>query len=91
MILKLIQSGGFLGRTKFAEEELSTFPKGIQDQINQLFSAVENKYDISSSVREPDQLQYFLEYNNCRLPISSTTISPELDALVHMLMQQLHY
>lgn len=90
MILKLIQSGGFLGRSKFAEKELSSFPKEIQDKISQLFSA-ENKYDTSSSVKGPDQLQYFLEYNNCRLPIISTAVNPELETVINMLMQQLHY
>lgn len=91
MMLKLIQSGGFIGRAKFAQEELSVYPKVLEDTVTALFDAFRNPEASEQETGQPDQLLYFLEYDNNRIPINRVTLSPELQLIIDRLKKQLHY
>ncbi len=89
MKIKLIESGGFTGRTRFAEEDISHHSK-------QLIGSIENAFyseDIAAVDIDPsrDKKKYFIEYNDRSLPVESIVASPELKALIEKLKKNLHY
>jgi hypothetical protein len=91
MVLKLIQSGGFTGRTKLAEEDLSAYPPSLEKEVELLFAAVQAEGDVLQANATRDQLHYFVEYNNRRLPVSLINPSSVLSNIIERLKKQLHY
>lgn len=92
MILKLIQSGGFAGKTKFAEEELSSASTGLQEYLHKRFSEFPEEPAAGGPSAQRDAFQYFLEYNGTRLPLAEDTeMEPEFAAFLAQLKAKLHY
>jgi hypothetical protein len=92
MKLKLIQGGGFLGKAKYAEEELSSHPEIVQEHLNELFSKSQNQPPSEQAAGSRDAFQYFVEYQGNRIPIGDkVTLTPEINDIVNKLKGELHY
>jgi len=92
MKLKLIQTGGFAGRSKYAEEDLSSHPAALQQELDQHFPGgnVQAKSNMTSQSR--DAFQYFLEYKGIRIALNEEIkASPYIEDLLQRLKEQLHY
>jgi hypothetical protein len=100
MKVKLIQAGGFMGRSKFAEEDLSDYDAEVKDHLDKVFLKTEgapidhlpsgSNNRTSSLVR--DNLYYFIEYNGHRARIEDNASLPnELQRLFETLKERLEY
>jgi hypothetical protein len=61
MVLKLIEAGGFIGRSKSAELDVNALSPDEQKVIRDFFSEKENKSTFSSG-KSRDQFQYSIEF-----------------------------
>jgi hypothetical protein len=92
MKLKLIQSGGFMGRSKFAEEDLSCHSGELQESLDKHFSEFKMRPITNDPPVQRDSTQYFVEYNGTRLPIDEEIkLKPELAEVLEKLKANLHY
>ncbi|SEB05421.1 hypothetical protein [Pedobacter hartonius] len=92
MILKLIQSGGFAGRSRFAEEDLSCHSLKLQEYLDSHFSALQGKMMSHLPPLQRDAFQYFVEYKGTRLPVDEKIkLEPEFAEILEMLKSKLHY
>lgn len=79
MKLKLIQTGGFVGKTKTAEEDLDNHNSVLQDHVAELFNQVPVEIP-KNQVRDKEQL--FLEFNGKILPLYQLSLNPQLEKLI---------
>jgi len=92
MIVKLIQSGGFAGRSRFAEEDLSCHSPRLQEYLDNHFSSFQNSRMAHSPPLQRDTFQYFVEYKGTRLPVDEEIkLEPEFAEILEMLKSKLHY
>ncbi len=91
MKIKLIQSGGFMGRTKTAEEEVSFFSPEFQKFLENTFVHTPTDTSDTSPGASRDTFDYFLEYNGKALPLHVIPPSPAFDQLLKSLKAKLHY
>jgi len=92
MKLKLIQSGGFVGREKTAEEDISSHPPTVQQALTDFFDANATTETGNNAANSRDAFEYTVEYDNKIVPaLQLTTQKPELKAIVDKLMGQLKY
>ncbi|CAM3949940.1 hypothetical protein SAMN06265348_104104 [Pedobacter westerhofensis] len=92
MKLKLIQSGGFAGRSKSAEEELSSYPKQVQEYLDGQIAAFQSKAALAPQSADPDSFRYFIEYKGSRIPCDDQIGQlPELAEIIIQLKAKLHY
>ncbi|MGI4022412.1 MAG: hypothetical protein ACRYFA_12975 [Janthinobacterium lividum] len=88
MKLKLIQAGGFAGKTKIAEKDLEQHETILQQQLTELFRQP-LKAAPKSQVRDKEQL--FLEFDGKRLPVQQLGSNPQLSKLIAQMINQLTY
>jgi hypothetical protein len=93
MQLKLIQSGGFTGRRKVAEEELSDHPEALKAQVEDIFS---QPTPPEGEGNEPGDLNrdkpvYYVEYNGKSLPLDNIPANQHLEKLIESMKEKLHY
>lgn len=94
MKLKLIQTGGFMGKLMTAEEDLEGYPATLIRFIENVFrekSKKNNQPDKPGDSHSRDQFQYFVEFNNKRLPVEALESDLEFARLLSKLKEQLHY
>lgn len=91
MKIKLIQSGGFMGRTKVAEEEAASYPPVLQQHLENIFAHAQESTEAASSDTSRDAFSYFVEYNGKLLPLQAIKPTPEFDKLLDTLKGKLHY
>lgn len=90
MKVKLIQGGGFMGRTKSAEEDLSGYPLDVKQHLENAFAKLQKSAANDSLKR--DDLNYFIEYDGNRVQLSEGAELPkELHGLVDKLKNDLKY
>lgn len=88
MKLKLIQAGGFAGKTKTAEQDLDLHESILHQYLTELFNqpAAETP---KTQVRDKEQL--FLEFEGKVLPVQQLNSNPELKKLIAQMSDQLTY
>jgi hypothetical protein len=92
MKVKLIQSGGFIGRTKTAELELLDFKSINMDQLEKTLINLQAipVGEVENKVR--DGFVYSLEYNGIKVNLNERTNLPtDLSELVSHLKESLKY
>ena len=92
MLLRLIQAGGFAGKPKYAEIDISEYPADLQ---NELIEYLCNKPAEGSSTTQSvsrDAFKYIFQYENKQKEIGETLeLSPALEQLFEQLKEDLHY
>lgn len=88
MKLKLIQTAGFAGKKKMAEEELDDYENVLQQHVTDLFQqelppAPENSFR--------DKEQMFLEFDGKVLPLQQLSLNPQLEQLIEQMNGQLRF
>lgn len=92
MILKLIQAGSFVGRTKTSEEDVSALPEELQVQLAGLFSGAGSKpAQARAQSASRDKENYFIEYNGKTLPVQSVQPGKDLGELIEKMKSNLQY
>jgi hypothetical protein len=92
MKVKLIQGGGFIGRTKSAEEDLSGYSLDVKQQLENALAKLQKSAAINIDSLKRDDFNYFIEYNGNRVQLSEDTELPkELHGLVDKLKNDLKY
>lgn len=92
MKIKLIQSGGFIGKSKFAEEDLSGYPEQLHKDLDEHISVFQNRAIPAKKTPGRDTFQYFLEYNGTRVPVNENMFSaPQFSEMLARLKTKLHY
>jgi len=92
MKIRLIQSGGFIGKSKFAEEDLSGYPKQLHTDLDEHIAAFHDRAIPAKKQPGRDTYNYFLEYNGTRMPVDENMFSaPEFSAILALLKTKLHY
>src|SRR5258706_13948404 len=91
MKLTLIQSGGFTGKTKIAEEDLSDHPEALQQFVKQAFLQKPAKKDQTNPDMSRDKESYSLEYNGTNRPLDALTKNDDLDRLIKKMKGNLKY
>lgn len=91
MKLTLIQSGGFAGITKIAEEDLSKKPPALQRYVKNIFSKKPVKTEPSTVDMGRDKENYFLEYNDTRVSLNTIKMNDDLQKLVLKMKNNLKY
>ncbi|RYY30222.1 MAG: hypothetical protein EOP41_01110 [Sphingobacteriaceae bacterium] len=86
MKLKLIQTGGFIGKTKVAEADLTKHEGILQDHVAELFNQDPQPVP-QNKIRDKEQL--FLEFNGKVLPLYQLELNPQLAKLIADLNGQL--
>ena len=89
MKIKLIESGGFAGLTKVAEEDLSGQPQKIKEHLENAFAQPTPAADTNSLARDKEQLH--VEYNGKVLPVAALPQDGELGALIEKMKSNLQY
>lgn len=88
MKLKLIQAGGFTGKTKTAEEDLAQHESILQQHVTELFNQPAEEAP-KTQVRDKEQL--FLEFEGKVLPVQQLNPNSELKKLIAQMSNQLAY
>ncbi|MET1055533.1 MAG: hypothetical protein ABWY16_09510 [Pedobacter sp.] len=92
MKIKLIQSGGFAGKSKFAEEDLSGHPEQLQAYLDEQLSEFQNRDSATQMSSSRDTFSYSIEYKGIRMPVSDEAVlAPELTRILTKLKSNLHY
>ena len=92
MKLKLIQTGGFAGKSKYAEEDLSLHPAQLQQELEQHFPTAVVQTTASKASPSRDEFEYFLEYKGVRIALTDDMkATPVIEDLLKRLKEQLHY
>lgn len=91
MKLTLIQTGGFTGKTKTAEEDLSNHPQELQQFIKQVFLQKTVKKDPVKEDLSRDKENYSLEYNDISLPLNTLAKNENLDKLIKKMKSNLKF
>jgi len=91
MKLTLIQSGGFTGKTKIAEEDLSNHPEELQQFIKQAFLQKPAKKDQTTPDKSRDKESYSLEYDGTNLPLNALAKNDDLDKLIKKMKANLKF
>jgi hypothetical protein len=92
MKLKLIQSGGFTGRSKFAEEDLSLYPGQLQSELDEHLASFQKNNGRSEKSSGRDVYKYYVEYKGVRFPVEEALFkSLQFSTLLNKLITQLHY
>jgi hypothetical protein len=89
MKLKLVQTPGFVGRKKVAEEDLSQYSPSLQKHVADLFSNSAAGIDNTSPV--PDKEKLFLELDGKRLPVDTAASNKELKNLIERMKDNLKF
>jgi hypothetical protein len=92
MKVRLIQSGGFIGRTKTAELELSDFKAIDKDRFEKTLTNLDavSLGETDSKVR--DRFVYALEYNGTKVHLNEGINLPtDLIELINHLKESLKY
>ena len=88
MKLKLVQTAGFVGRKKIAEEDLSQYPSALQKHVTDLFS---NTIAADNLPATPDKEKLFLEMDGKRLPVQSLAANDEFKKLIETMKENLKF
>jgi hypothetical protein len=92
MIVKLIQGGGFMGRTKSAEEDLSGYPSDVKEHLENTLAQLQKSTTDNTDSAKRDDFNYFIEFNGNRVELSENSELPkELHGLVDKLKNDLKY
>jgi hypothetical protein len=91
MKITLIQSGGFTGKAKIAEEELSNYPEALQQLIKQAFLKKPLSKEPVSRDMSRDKESYSLELNGANLPLDALPRNDDLDELIRKMKSNLKY
>jgi len=92
MKLKLIQTGGFAGKSKYAEEDLSLHPAQLQQELEQHFPMSIVQPTANKASQSRDAFEYFLEYKGIRVALTDDMkANPFIEDLLERLKDQLHY
>lgn len=92
MKVKLIQGGGFMGRSKSAEEELSGYSDDLKQHLENTLAKLRGTPAARAASLKRDDFDYFIEYNGNRARLSEDTELPtELHSLVDKLKNDLKY
>jgi len=91
MKLTLIQSGGFAGKTKIAEEDLSNYPETLQQFVKHAFLQQPVKKEQAPPGMSRDKESYSLEYNGTSLPLNALVKNDDLDKLIKKMKANLKY
>lgn len=92
MKLKLIQSGGFVGREKTAEEDISSHPPLVMQALKDFFDAKDATGIDNNVTSSRDAFAYSVEYDNKIVPAKELTAQkPELKGIIDKLMGELKY
>jgi hypothetical protein len=92
MKVKLIQGGGFMGRTKSAEEDLSGYSPDLKQHLVNTLAKLQESATANTDSLKRDDFDYFIEYNGNRAKLSEDTELPkELHGLVDKLKNDLKY
>ncbi len=89
MKLKLIESGGFAGLRKVAEEDLSEQPQELKAHIENTFAQPAPSVNANPLARDKEQLH--IEYEGKVLPVSAIQSDSELAALIEKMKPNLKY
>jgi hypothetical protein len=89
MKIKLIESGGFAGLRKVAEEDLSDHPEALKEHIENAFAQPKPAVNANSAARDKEQLH--LELDGKVLPLNAIEESGELKELIQKLKSNLQY
>jgi hypothetical protein len=88
MKLKLIQAGGFAGKTKIAEEDLDLHATVLQEHLTELFN---RPLDAAPKSQARDKEQLFLEFGGKVLPVQQLNPNSQLEKLIEQMSGQLRY
>ena len=92
MKVKLIQGGGFMGRIKTAEEDISGYPSDVKQHLENVLAQLHELATANTDSLKRDDFNYFIEYNGNRAQLSEDTQLPkELHGLVDKLKNDLKY
>lgn len=92
MKLKLIQSGGFTGKTRYAEEDLSGQPKQLQEYLDKHIAAFQKDGNPAKKTVSRDTYNYFIEYKGIIMPLDDELFSTaEMSTILTQLKANLHY
>ncbi len=91
MKVKLIRSGGFAGIKQSVEEDLSAYPKALQQHVKQLFTKDPEHKETANrpASASRDDFQYHIEYNGKLLSLHDVESDPELKKLLATLKKKL--
>ena len=88
MKLKLVQTPGFVGRKKVAEEDLSQYSPSFQKHVADLFTSAAGT---DNSPSAPDKEKLFLELDGKRLAVPSSAANEELKNLIERMKENLKF
>lgn len=91
MKLTLIQSGGFVGKPKIAEEDLSDHPEALQQHVKSIFSKKAIKTEQPTKDMSRDKETYSLEFNGTNLPLNAVKMNDDLQKLITKMKGNLKY
>jgi hypothetical protein len=92
MKVKLIQGGGFMGRSKSAEEDLTEYSPDVKQHLEDTLEELQKSATANTDSAKRDDFNYFIEYNGNRAQLSEDTELPkELHGLVDKLKNDLKY
>ena len=90
MKLLLIETGGFLGKSKMAELDLNDMPKNRSNVIKQYFE--EHKTVARPrQTKKRDNYEYFWNYNNRMIPVNQEDLPDEIEQLFLSMKENLAY
>ena len=89
MKLKLVQTPGFVGRKKVAEEDLSQYSPSLQKHVADLFT--NSAAGAGDLPPVPDKEKLFLELDGKRLPVDAAVANEELKNLVERMRENLKF
>ncbi len=90
MTLKLIQAGGFTGKSKVSEENLENYGEGLKNQVENLFAQPSaNAAPDNSPARDKEKL--YLQYNEKLIPVNESHLNSDLKNLINKMKENLHY
>jgi hypothetical protein len=92
MKVKLIQGGGFMGRTKTAEEDLSEYSLDVKQHLENTVAKLQQSATANTDSEKRDDFDYFIEFNGNRAKLTEDAELPqELRSLVDKLKNDLKY
>ena len=91
MKIKLIQAGGFMGRSKVAEEELTAYPTEVQQQLEETFSKAQQTPAAVPPSASRDAFHYLIVYKGKTIPLEAIKMTPELSGIIGQLKAKLKY
>ena len=91
MVLKLIENGGFVGRSRSAELDMQTLSADEKQVLEDFFLAKKDK-STSAGGKGRDQFQYVIAYQGKSISLSEIPPANKLLAgIIENLMAQLQY